>query len=190
MNTVRQELKTYSPYVVIDVDGAEADDVIGVLARRFSSTQKVMILSSDKDFIQLQKYSNVEQYSPTLKKFIKTDDPSRQLKELIINGDKGDGVPNILSNDNCIVDGIRRKSITKKFLEQIHKMDLSVEGNDELKRNWSRNKQLIDLDQTPETLCQSIISSFEESKPATKQQFMNYMIAKRLINLLEVIDEF
>lgn len=190
MNMVRQELKTYSPYKIIDVDGAEADDVIGVLARRFAPTQKVMILSSDKDFIQLQKYPNVEQYSPTMKKFIKTDDPAYQLKELIIRGDKGDGVPNILSTDKSIVDGIRQKAITEKRLEEFLKMDLSIEGTDELKRNWSRNKQLIDLDQTPETLCQSIISSFEDSKPATKQQFMNYMIANRLIHLLEVIDEF
>jgi hypothetical protein len=190
LNKVRDELKTSSPYRVIDVDGAEADDVIGVLTKRFAPTQKIMILSSDKDFVQLQSNSNVSQYSPTLKKAIKTENASLQLKNLILDGDKGDGVPNILSEDNCIVDGIRQKALTKKRLEELLMMDVAVEGTDSLKRNWARNKKLIDLSEIPKDIVDGIISRYEEIKPATRQQFMNYMIANRLKNLLEVIDEF
>jgi len=190
LHKVKAELKEYSPYRVIDVDGAEADDIIGVLARKFSAHEKVMILSSDKDFVQLQAYPNVSQYSPTLKKTIKSDDPIKQLKELIITGDRGDGIPNILSEDNCIMEGIRQKAITKNRMSEMFNMNIALDGNDTLKRNWSRNQQLIDLTFTPDDIVTSIISTYEETKPATRQQFMNYMIANRLKNLLEVIDEF
>lgn len=187
---IKEELKQYSPYRVLDVDGAEADDIIGVLTRKYSPHEKIMILSSDKDFVQLQIHPNVEQYSPTLKKKIKSDDPGKQLKELIITGDKGDGIPNILSEDNCIMDGIRQKAITKNRMSEFLNMVIPLDGTDTLKRNWSRNQQLIDLSQIPETIVESILSKYEEVKPATRQQFMNYLIANRLKNLLEVIDEF
>jgi len=190
MNKVRSELKEFSPYKVIDIEGAEADDIIGVLVQQYSEKEKVIILSSDKDFVQLQINPNVQQYSPSMKKFIKTDNAADQLKELIINGDKGDGVPNILSGDNFIVDGIRQKSITKVKLNEMMSMIIPLHGNDELKRNWARNKQLIDLSEIPQSLVKTIISRYEEVKPATKQQFMNYMIANRLVNLIEVLDEF
>lgn len=190
LNKVRDELKTQSPYKVIDVDGAEADDIIGVLTKKFSPTQPVMILSSDKDFVQLHTNSNVSQYSPTLKKAIKTADAGKQLKELIITGDRGDGIPNILSEDNSIVDGIRQKAITGKRMEEMMNTVIPIDGTDTLKRNWSRNQQLIDLSYIPEDIVKSILDTYESTKPATRQQFMNYMIANRLKNLLEVIDEF
>jgi hypothetical protein len=190
LHKVKEELKQFSPYRVIDVDGAEADDVIGVLTRKYAPHEKIMILSSDKDFVQLQIYPNVSQYSPTMKKQIKCDDPGTQLKQLIISGDKGDGIPNILSEDNCIVEGVRQKAITKSRMNEMLNLVIPIDGNDTLKRNWSRNQQLIDLTYTPENIVESILSTHEEVKPATRQQFMNYMIANRLKNLLEVIDEF
>ena len=190
LNKVREELKTSSPYRVIDVDGAEADDVIGVLTKKFAPHQKILILSSDKDFVQLQINSNVEQYSPTLKKYIKSSNPVMQLKELIICGDKGDGVPNILSNDNCIVDGIRQKALTKSRMDELMNTDFININDETMKRNWIRNKIMIDLSSIPENISKSIIDSYESTKPATKQKFMNYMISKRLKNLLEVIDDF
>ena len=190
MNIVRGELLSHSPYKVLDVEGAEADDIIGVLARRYAPHMKIMILSSDKDFPQLQVHSNVEQYSPTLKKYIKSSNPTRQLKELIISGDTGDGVPNILSGDNFLVEGIRQKAMTKPRMAEFMNMDFDKTDNELIKRNWNRNKIMIDLSCIPEHVVKSIIDSYETIKPATRQQFMNYMISKRLKNLLEVIDEF
>jgi hypothetical protein len=190
LHKVRTELATSSPYKVIDVDGAEADDVIGVLARKYGATQKILILSSDKDFVQLQIHPNITQYSPTLKKYIKTDDAGAQLKHLILDGDKSDGIPNILSADNCIVEGVRQKALTKKRLDELMNTVIPVDGSDDLKRNWARNQQLIDLSYIPQSIVAEVLSTYEETKPATKQQFMNYMIANRLKNLLEVIDEF
>ena len=190
LGKIKQELKDYSPYKVLDIDTCEADDIIAVLAMKYSSTQKIMILSSDKDFAQLQKFPNVEQYSPILKKNIKEPLPAAQLKQLIIRGDKGDGIPNILSADNCIVEGVRQKAITEAKI--IGWMNQSPEEfcNDEMMRNFKRNEMLIDLTKIPESLKETILDTYETAKGKNKQEFMNYMIANRLKNLIEVIDEF
>jgi hypothetical protein len=124
-----------------------------------------------------------------MKKFIKTDDPIKQLNELIVTGDSGDGIPNILSPDNSFTDSIRQKPITKKFLAEIAETG-NGNFNDTVMRNWSRNKQLIDLTMIPENISKNIIDTYMMTKPATKQKFMNYLITNRLKNLLEVIDEF
>lgn len=190
LNKIRDELKNHSPYKVIDVDTAEADDVIAVLATKFSAIEKVMILSSDKDFAQLQKFPNVEQYSPILKKSIKEPLPNVQLKQLIIRGDKGDGIPNILSKDETFIEGIRQKPITEAKIINWLNQEPNEFCTDEMLRNFKRNEMLIDLTQIPETLKQSIIDTYENTKGHTRQEFMNYMIANRLKNLIEVIDEF
>jgi 5'-3' exonuclease len=190
LNKIRDELKVYSPYKVIEIETCEADDIIGVLAMKFSATQKVMILSSDKDFAQLQRFPNVEQYSPILKKVIKEPLPLAQLKQLIIRGDKSDGVPNILSADDCFVTGTRQKPITEAKIIGWMNQEPSEFCNDLMLRNFSRNETLIDLTKIPENLKESILHTYENAKGKTKQEFMNYMIANRLKNLFNVIDEF
>ena len=190
LNKIRDELKVYSPYKVIEIETCEADDIIAVLAMKFSATQKVMILSSDKDFAQLQRFPNVEQYSPILKKVIKEPLPLAQLKQLIIRGDKSDGVPNILSADDCFVTGTRQKPITEAKIIGWMNQEPSEFCNDLMLRNFSRNETLIDLTKIPENLKESILHTYENAKGKTKQEFMNYMIANRLKNLFNVIDEF
>jgi 5'-3' exonuclease len=190
LNKIREELKTSSPYKVIDVEGAEADDIIGALVQKYSGTEKIMILSSDKDFAQLQRYANVEQFSPILKKYIKEPFPLVQLKQLIIRGDKGDGIPNILSSDDVFVVGNRQKPITETKIIKWLNQDPKEFCNDEMLRNFTRNEMMIDLTKMPETLKQNILNTYETAKGKSKQEFMNYMIANRLKNLIEVAHEF
>ena len=190
MSLIKQELRDYSPYKVVEVETCEADDVIATLVQKYSSTQKIMILSSDKDFAQLQRYPNVEQFSPILKKFIKEPFPLAQLKQLIIRGDKGDGVPNILSADNCIVEGTRQKPITEAKIIVWMNQEPKEFCNEEMLRNFSRNETMIDLTKIPDSLKEKILDTYDEAKGNSRQKFMNYMIANRLKNLIEVIDEF
>jgi len=190
LGTIRNELKEHSPYKVIDVETCEADDIIAALVLKYSATQKIMILSSDKDFAQLQKFPNVEQYSPILKKYIKEPFPAMQLKQLIIRGDKGDGIPNILTKDDVFVTGGRQKPITEAKILNWMNQEPKEFCNEEMLRNFSRNETLIDLTKIPESLTETIIDTYENAKGHSKQEFMNYMIANRLKNLLEVIDEF
>jgi hypothetical protein len=190
LHKIKEELKNYSPYKVIDVDTAEADDIIATLTILKSANEKVMILSSDKDFAQLQKYPNVQQYSPILKKFINEPLPAVQLKQMIIRGDKGDGVPNILTQDNVFIEGGRQKPITEaKIINWLNQKPEEF-CTDDMLRNYKRNELLIDLTKVPETLQKSIIDTYDAAAGHTKQHFMNYMIANKLKNLLEVIDEF
>ena len=187
----KQELKDNFPYKVIDVDGAEADDVIGTLVPMFADKEKILILSSDGDFLQLQKYgSNVKQYNPSLKKYIKSENPLLELKEKIIRGDKGDGIPNIFSPSDCFVRALRQKAITKGVLEKYLNEHYGDWQDENARVGFSRNQTLIDLSLIPGDIKQKIINTFDETKPATKQKMLNYFIEKKLKNLMDVIEEF
>jgi len=191
LNKIRDELKENFPYKVIDVEGAEADDVIGVLSARLSPSEDILILSSDKDFVQLQKYSNVTQYSPILKRFVKADNPHLYVKEHIIRGDRGDGIPNFLSADNVFALGERQKTINSKKLEEWLKLkpeEFCV--NENMLRGYKRNQMLVDFDYIPDHISAQIVEAYENVKPGNKQKMFNYFVEKRLKNLMEVIQEF
>jgi hypothetical protein len=190
LHKIKEELKDYSPYKVIDVDGAEADDVIASLVMKYSPHQKIMILSSDKDFAQLQKFPSVDQYSPILKRYVKEPLPHVQLKQMIIRGDKGDGVPNILTKDDVFVVGGRQKPITEAKIINWLNQDPTEFCNEEMLRNYSRNESLIDLTKIPQTIVSEILDKYETTQAKSKSVFMNYMIANKLKNLIEVLDEF
>lgn len=191
LNKIRDELKLYFPYRVLEVEGAEADDIIAVLTARYSASEDVLILSSDKDFVQLQKYENVQQYSPILKRFIRTEDPHMFVKEHIIKGDRGDGIPNFLSPDNTFVLGERQKVINKKRLtEWINSSPEDFCTTDLMQRGYKRNQMLVDLDYVPDTLKQKIVEAYETTKPSTKSNMLNYLIENKLKALIEVADEF
>jgi 5'-3' exonuclease len=191
LNKIRDELKTSFPYKVIEVESAEADDVIAVLAARFSPHEEILILSSDKDFVQLQKYDGVQQYSPILKRFIRTEDPKMFVKEHIIRGDRGDGVPNFLSSDSSIASGERQKSINnKKLKEWLKDSPSNFCETDVMKHGWSRNQLLVDFDHIPVSLQEQIVNAYDNTKASTRNDLLNYLIEKRMRNLLETLDEF
>jgi hypothetical protein len=196
LGKIRQELKDYFPYRVIDVESAEADDIIAALVHTHgkivssADDEKILILSGDKDFIQLHIYSNVRQYDPVRKKFIEHNDPERYLKEHILKGDSGDGVPNILSGDDCFVIGQRQKPLTAKKIEAILEESLDANLNHPLFRNYKRNMRLINLSFTPYEIKEKILAQYEEQDDRDRSKMMNYFIANRLKNLMESIGEF
>jgi len=193
MNNIRSELKEFFPYRVLDVESAEADDIIGTLVREFGSElntgEKILILSGDKDFIQLHVYSNVSQYDPVRKKWIKHDDPERFLHEHILKGDAGDGVPNVLSSDNCFVVGERQKPLTAKKIESILSTNLD-DMDSTLSRNYHRNATLIDLSFTPEHIQRKIFEQYDSQTGKDRSKLLNYFIVNKLKNLTEHISEF
>lgn len=191
LNKIKEELKQYFPYKIIEVNGAEADDIIAVLTSKYSPHEKILILSSDKDFVQLQKYKNVTQYSPMLKKYISIDNPQKYIKEHIIKGDRGDGIPNFLSPDNTFVTGDRQKQIRKDKLEKwvnLNPNEFCI--NENMLRGYKRNEMLINLDYVPNNIQSNILTEFENYKTKNKSNMLNYFIEKKLKNLIEVIDEF
>ena len=181
------EIDTFFPYKVIRVPHAEGDDVIAVLSRAFK--EKSLIVSSDKDFSQLYKYKWIRQFSPMKQKMLNGIDPIVYLKEHIIRGDKGDGIPNILSADDCIVNGVRQKPISKKKVANWLVQD-PHDFNDEMKSGLIRNKILIDFDLIPKKITAAILEQYNSEKNYQQGQLMNYFIKNRLKYLKENMGDF
>ena len=187
LNQLKTELTEWFPYKLIQVDKAEADDIIAVLVGL--SNERTLILSSDKDFVQLHQF-NVRQYSPMQKKFVEGD-AKWNLHEKIIKGDVGDGVPNIMSDDNVFVDeGRRQKPITKKKVDAWYEIDPDMYCSSEMLRNYNRNKQLVDLGEVPESIRINITKQFETTVVGDRKRLLTYFINHRLKNLTESLSEF
>ena len=189
LNKIKAEFKENLPYKYMEVYGAEADDIIATLCKNLGTANKIMIVSGDKDFIQLQKYPNVQQYSPILKKYVNGHDPVTYIKEHILKGDASDGVPNVLSPDNTFVDGLRQRPLGRKKIETWLNMHID-DLQDEVKRNYQRNDKLINLDNIPLDLEKEIMVDFCEAPCGDRSKLLNYFIQSRLKELTESIGDF
>ena len=185
LQIIKDELRDNFPYRYMYVENCEADDIIAVLSKHI--TEDILIISGDKDFQQLQSLENVIQWSPNLNKQVVCQDPSLFLKEHILTGDKSDGIPNILSSDDCMVEGIRqtplRKPIKDKYLR------ISIENDDKYYRNYLRNQTLIDFDFIPKDIEDRILSEFENTEPVRGKVF-DYLRTHRLNELLDNVGDF
>ena len=194
LNNIRDEIKTHFPYKVLEVEGAEADDCIAAVVQHIAVTpseyEKVLILSGDKAFIQLQKHNFVKQYSPVLKKFVKDINPDIYIREHILKGDRSDGVPNFLSSDDTFVNELRQKPLTKKKLAVW--IDLAPEDycTEDMLRNYQRNRTLIDLEYIPSDLKERILEEYKNPPKGERSKLLNYFINKRLKNLMNDIGDF
>ena len=187
--TLKSELKYTFPYKFVEIDRAEADDIIGAVTR-IETTEPIMIISGDKDFIQLQVNKKVKQYSPITKKFINGFDPDQYLKEHIMRGDGSDGIPNFMSPDNSIVDGIRQKPITKKKVAAWIDQEPEDFCTEEQLRNYHRNRKLIDLKETPRDIETEILDQYSRDIEGDRKNLLNFFIEKKLTNLIENIGDF
>ena len=194
LHLIKQELQDNFPYKVLEVENVEADDIIAsvvsYVAESPSHYEKVLILSGDKDFIQLQKHSFVTQYSPVLKKFVNGIDPDVYIKEHILKGDRSDGVPNFLSPDNCFVNELRQRPISKKKLATWIDLDPEDFCNEEMLRNYQRNRTLIDLTQAPDWVSKTCVEAYLNSTVNDRSGLLNYFIKHRLKNHMENIGDF
>ena len=195
LHTVRDEIRDYLPYKVVHMEGVEADDIIGTLAmqtQEFGMDEPVMIISSDKDFIQLQKYKNVKQWSPIQKKFVADKNPRTYLFNHIMRGDSGDGIPNVLSADNTFISENSQTPLRQTRIDNwLENADnLREHMDDDVYRNYQRNKKLIDLTDIPEDIQESIINNFNGQTKTPNMKVLNYLIKKRCNHLIEVVEEF
>lgn len=196
LQLVQEEIKENFPYKVIKIDECEADDIIGTLVentQEFGEYEDVMIVSSDHDFKQLQKYSNVKQFSPMMKKPVVEDNPKTNLTLKILTGDAGDGVPNVLSDDDVFVESRRQTPLSKKkkegILEDLTDGELLYAAS--WYRNYCRNETLIDLTKTPDRLKEKILEEYKSQNPVeNKGLVFPYLINKNMKMLIESVEEF
>lgn len=189
LNKIREEIKDNLPYIVLHVETAEADDIIATLAKE--STEDVLILSADKDFIQLHN-SKVIQFDPIRKKNIKVERPDLYLKELVIRGDNGDGIPNAMSPDTSLVEGIRQKKIMKARLDEWVRMDWDqLHSVPEFSVGIARNKKLIDLSEIPDRITNAILDQYHTAlNTPKKSNIINYFQQHKLSSLMESANDF
>ena len=199
LHKIRTEIKENLPYKVVYIDKAEADDIIATLVMKresnhqngiFNEAEPVLILSSDKDFIQLQKFENVKQFSPLKKDFLKTDNPNVFLQEHILKGDASDGVPNFLSADDTFVTDKRQKPLSKKKLSIWSELEPDTFCEGEQLRNYRRNEMLIDLTKIPDWLQTNIMEDYTTQPDTGRKHLFNYFVKHKLKNLMEHINEF
>jgi len=189
LNTIRDEIKDHFPYQVIQVESAEADDVIASLVHMNSeveSPEATLILSADKDFIQLLKHDFVKQYDPIRNKWITHDNPIQFLQEHIIKGDRSDGIPNILTCDDAIVTGKTQKKMSKEKIASLASMNPHDFTNFIRLRNWKRNSLLIDLERIPEEVVNKILVTYETTTTPDCIS-IDYFISN---NIQDIIEEF
>ena len=204
LSEMRDDLAKHFPYKVMHIERCEADDIIAALTKYaqdnelvqeglVEESQKILILSSDKDFKQLQLYPNVKQWSPMQKKYITAT--QREIIEYkiehVVKGDSGDGIPNILSKDDVFVIGERQKVVTAKRLQEFIDNGFIACKNDDERRNWQRNLTLVDFDHIPDDVRQEIVQSYINTKPTgDKMAIMNYLIEHRCRLLLDELEDF
>lgn len=199
LNTLKAEFKQFLPYHVIEVDKAEADDIIAVLVddlcRTHPGDDPILIISGDKDFQQLQSWSRVGMYSPSLRKMVTCPDPEKFLWEHIMTGDKGDGIPNVLTQDDAIYMKVRQQVMTAARLENLlnaywHKTEFDKTGKDRVAERVERNRNLIDFSRIPQHVRDAIIEAKMKNVPATRRDMISYFVAKDLRNLIDVASDF
>ena len=189
VNQVREDIIELSPYRCIFVDGCEADDAIGWIAHNENNDDHLLIVSPDNDFKQLQCYDNVVQYSNIQKKWIKCKDAEEELWMKIVKGDTGDGVPNILSDDEVLItEGARQTPVTQKQLKMLQEDPNTWPTR--IQKNWLRNKDLIDLQMTPPEYKSQIQQQFNQEPKGNIQLWMNYLMKHKMKLLLESLDDF
>lgn len=190
ITTIKKELSEEFPYKVLNGSECEADDIIATVCKHYHKEDNILIVSSDKDFIQLHKYEGVKQWSPLTKKFLNVTDPIKFKNELIIKGDRSDGVPNILSQDDTFVSEMRQKKLTKKKIEDWVVQDPEKVLEGEVLRNFKRNQQLIDLDYVPNPIEINILDDFKGDHFTGRNKMLNYFVKHRLRDLTESLQEF
>ena len=195
LGNIRNEIRDFLPYKVIELETAEADDIIATLVRRTlnriqpNHLKKILILSGDKDFIQLHN-EWVKQYNPVLNKYVgKDENPALYIKEHILKGDRSDGIPNVLSDDNVFIEGRRQKPLSRKKIDSWLE-EVFMTMTEEEEKNYNRNKKLIDLTCIPLELEDKINNEFDNVEVASRDKILNYFITRKLKTLIEVIDEF
>jgi|LWDU01.1.fsa_nt_gi 5'-3' exonuclease len=202
LNNIRDELKETFPYKVLEIYGAEADDIIATLVMNVADkedTSKHLILSSDKDFIQLHRFG-IDQFSPVAKKMINNDDPVNYLREHILKGDRSDGIPNILSPDDSFISNIRQKPMRKVVIGNITEAldrfppdkvyQLAKCSKDTWVRNWQRNETLIDLGKIPKDIMSDISKEYNSVNVGNRANLLTYFIENKLTQLIESIGDF
>jgi len=207
INDIKAEMKESFPYTLLEVEGAEADDIIATLIKYFDTndlvinglieeSEKIIIASTDGDFAQLLKYKNVQQWNNVKKSMVNCINPNHYLIEHICSGDDGDNVPNIMTGDWWAIDRAnnvktRANAFKKSRMLSFLSLGYGACANEEEQRNYKRNEKLIDLSLIPQKISDKILKEYIDYKICgNKQTVFNYLNAHRMKLLMASSQDF
>jgi hypothetical protein len=203
IEVIGQDLVDWFPYKVVQTEKAEADDVIAVLTKHIRGwkpgmgicvkDEEVTIGSRDGDFLSLQIIPGVQQYSLIDKKYLRETDPEGFLRRKILKGDTGDGVPNVLSEDDSIAMKIRQKPITEARITtwESHWKETGQLHPDLDFAKYDRNKRLVDLvDGIPQEISDQILQDYKACTPTNRLKTASYFIHNRMQELHRDLQHF
>jgi DNA polymerase-1 len=196
------ELLSTLPVSIMIYDGIEADDVMAYIATQLKKeNEKVIIMSSDKDFLQLVN-KDVSVYSPSKKKVYNIPEvieefgihPHNFINFRMIDGDKSDsingipglGLKTILKSFPLLAD--EEVHTTESMLEFIKQQPKKTKAHNLFEDNLEilkRNRKLMQLSE-PEfsgNLRMKIIDRFNESNTKfSKQEFLKVGLKTRILD--------
>lgn len=201
MDSMESEMKTSLPFNVLREEGLEADDWIAILSE---TDQPVIVVSTDKDFYQLLTKPNVKIYNHVKLETVTLSKPPHVEKWVkILNGDTGDGIPNVFSDsDTFICEEKRQKAFGERkaemllnevapmliFPEPILKEHFKKLG---LLENFNRNNLLINFDEIPDEIRKKANDTIQMLKPSMNQvRMLAYLTQKNLVQLSSRVHEF
>lgn len=176
----------------VRVDNAEGDDVIASIVMAYGiergeivdagNMPNFLIVSSDEDFLQLQRFQAVDQWASIRKTYVRTDDAKRALFDKIVRGDDGDSVPNVTSEDDIYVTKARRQTpITQKKLDAWYEEYMRTgQPPEAITTYWDRNRKMIDFSQIPALIQGQIVEAYTSAKRTSKMDFLGYMTEKKV----------
>ena len=200
-----EEMKKYSPYRILIHPKAEADDLFAILVRYVAAkrvdetalfdaeSERVIMCASDGDLKQLHS-KTVRQHSPMTKTFVTLDGvkPEAFLREKILTGDSGDGIPNVFSSKTCFVEKVRQTPCTQKKMAPILESAVLEDGtHDEFVRDRiTLNRTLVDFNEIPEYIITEVLELYSKPHRGNKESLFRYLSKNRCSMLLDEIDKF
>jgi len=197
LDVFQEELKENFPFFTFKKLRLEADDWIACFAEYFNKIgEDTIVISTDKDFHQLQKFPHVRQYNHVKHEMFKDPDPKFSLQLKVLCGDSGDGIPNILSPDDVfITEGTRQKKFGEKkataaILENKPIEVWAFENGHTV--NYKRNNELINFEYIPEDIKEDIILEYVNYKKIGSDIFKlnGYFKSRGLKALANRLSEF
>lgn len=191
------DLRDHFPIKVLRVEGAEADDIIGSLCAEYGhygpprGGEEILVVSGDKDMAQLLRYTNVYVYHPSKSMFVTNMNPAKTLHEHILRGDRGDGIPNFLSDqDTFITPGKKQKPIFETAMaDWLNKAPEEFCTEAQL-ANYRRNELLIDLTKIPSDIRTACVDAYRNTTPSAGSNLQGYFVKNGLASLISDVQQF
>lgn len=151
-----QDIKDNFPFKVIEQRYAECDDIIAILCKYSPFSGENIVVTSDKDFVQLLSLPHVKIYDPIKRKFMEEKQPKIFLEAKILMGDKSDNIP-------AIKPRVGEKTAWKlaNNKDELDALLHDAESGKAYRKNYKLNRILIDFNSIPDVIKTKVLKQYD-----------------------------